>query len=138
MAQEPASPRSVDQRLRNRIMEQLLLLSEGDAGVREAGTTEWFESFFDYFEYEGEKHPRAELSTLSPAEVEALRGVVSTMQQACRNTPRQMTERQLIVSGWPLKAQVVAQAALDLFMERGRYSEDIEEEQPSSPVPWPR
>jgi hypothetical protein len=42
-------------------MEELLALSEGDDGVAAAGATGWFESFFDHFEYEGDRHPRAEL-----------------------------------------------------------------------------
>ena len=100
----------VGQRLRNRIMEELLGLSEGDAHVREVWPTEWFESFFDYFEYEGDVHPRAALSTISAEERDRLTIVVSLMQEALRNTPSDLTDDELIATGW--LARIARAAAL--------------------------
>lgn len=50
------SERLVAQRVRNRIMEEIWDLSRGDLGVHEAGPSEWFETFFDLFPYEGDHH----------------------------------------------------------------------------------
>jgi hypothetical protein len=44
---ERPSKRLVEQRLRNRAMEALVAFSEGDAGVRSVGVSEYVEQFFD-------------------------------------------------------------------------------------------
>ena len=41
----------------------------------------------------------------------------------------------LAESGWPARVQPVAQAALDLMLGRGKFDENVEQEQPRSTPP---
>jgi hypothetical protein len=64
---------------------------------------------------------------------QALLGVLSGMiDDACDATPRQVTEAQLIDSGWPRLIQPFAQEALAEMLRRGRFSEEREEIAPGS------
>ncbi|HKR89371.1 MAG TPA: hypothetical protein VJS38_14465 [Phenylobacterium sp.] len=130
------SVRLVEQRIRNRIMEEIWTLSQGDAGVLEAGLTEWFEAFFDWFPYEGEPDDNP---AMTPEEAVAVREVCKLMQEAIADTDisRDPTVDEVIRTDWPLRVAPVAKAALDLMLRRGRFSEDTEEPEPSSPIPWP-
>lgn len=134
---EKASERLVDQRVRNRIMEELLDLSQGERCLDDSGAVEWFESFFDHFPYAGSTAPNFLLSTFTEDELAALSPVVAAMQAALVDTPRFVTNAQLLASGWPRRIAPLAEAALATFLTRGRFSEEVEEEAPSSPVPWP-
>jgi hypothetical protein len=116
-------------------MEAVLSLADGEPGVDEAGATEWFESFFDYFPYDGS--PVRDLSSINDLEWAALTPLVAAMQTACRETPSNISEAELKASGWPAKIAPIAAEALAVFLARGRFSEDVEEATPSSPVPWP-
>ena len=127
--------RIIDQRLRNRIMEDLLCLSEGDEDVTAKGAGEWFESFFDHLPREGSDY--RDNSSISGTEWTALAPVVETMQLARQNAPSRISDEDLIASGWPTRVARLAKSALDAFLERGRFSEDVEEDEPSSPIPWP-
>jgi hypothetical protein len=73
------SDRIVEQRLRNRIMEEIWGLSRGLTGVSEAGPAEWFEGFFDHFPYEGEPD---RFPAMTSNEIAAVRRVCSLMQAA--------------------------------------------------------
>jgi hypothetical protein len=137
------SERLVDQRIRNRIMEALWTRSLGVKSVDTAlGAKEWFESFFDWLPYEGPT-PRHN-TAITPEEYAALDGVLAIMQQAYNETPIGFTrsgkftptDEQLLASGWPERVAPVAKAALEMFCKRGRFSEDVEEDSPSSPRPW--
>jgi hypothetical protein len=133
---EKPSQRLVAQRVRNRVMEEIWGLSRADMGVHEAGPTEWFETFFDLFPYEGEPdyYPAMTLE-----EATAVRQVCELMQQAISDTDisKCPTVEEVTRTGWPQRIAPVAKQALDLMLQRGRYSEEQEEEEPSSPVPWP-
>ena len=137
-AQDEDSPsaRLVEQRVRNRIMEEIWTLSQGDAGVMEAGPTEWFETFFDWFPYEGE--PEA-YPAMTSDEALAVREVCKLMQEATADTDisRQPTVEHVTRTGWPRRIAPTAKAALDVMLRRGRFSEETEEPEPSSPFPWP-
>jgi hypothetical protein len=74
--EEEPSRRLVDQRVRNRVMEEILTLSEGDTGVAECGPTEWFELFFDWFPYEGED---LYYGAMTAEEADAVRKVLKLM-----------------------------------------------------------
>lgn len=130
------SERLVAQRVRNRIMEELWGLSRGDIEVREAGPTEYFETFFDWFPYEGEPewYP-----AMTAEEETAVRTVCGLMQLAIADAtiPKSPTVEQVIASGWPERIAPFAQKALDVMLARGRFSEDEEEMEPSAPVQWP-
>jgi hypothetical protein len=134
--EEKPSERLVEQRVRNRIMEELSGLSRGGADVIESGPTEWFESFFDWFPYEGEAGPS---SAMTPDEASAVREVLVLMQRAASDPkiPKSPTVDEVARSGWPRRVAPVAKRALDLMLQRGRYSEEVEEAEPSNPAPWP-
>ncbi|HKT53163.1 MAG TPA: hypothetical protein VJP88_01825 [Caulobacteraceae bacterium] len=100
------SVRLVEQRIRNRIMEEIWTLSQGDAGVLEAGLTEWFEAFFDWFPYEGEPDDNP---AMTPEEAVAVREVCKLMQEAIADTDisRDPTVDEVIRTDWPLRVAPV-------------------------------
>ena len=128
--------RSTEQRVRNRIMEEIWSLSGGDKGVAASGPTEWFETFFDWFPYEGEPHW---YPAMPAGEASAVRDVCKLMQQSIADTDisGDPTVEEIIQTGWPERIAPTAQRALNLMLVRGRFSEDEEEAEPSSPIPWP-
>lgn len=134
--EEKPSERLVAQRCRNRIMEEVWGLSHGNAEVYEIGPTEWFETFFTWFPYEGEPkwYP-----AMTAEEASAVRNVCKLMQLAIAEPliPKTPSVEQVIDSGWPERIAPFAEKALNLMLERGRFSEEVEEEEPSTPVPWP-
>jgi hypothetical protein len=133
---EKPSERLVAQRVRNRIMEQIWGLSRGDVEVHETGPVEWFETFFDWFPYEGEPqwYP-----AMTAEEENAVRTVCKLMQLALADLAisKNPTVDQITNSGWPERIAPFAKKALDLMLARGRFSEEAEEVEPSTPVPRP-
>lgn len=128
---ERPSERLVEQRLRNRVMEALVALSEGNAGVRSVGIGEYVEQFFDIVDDDIPWHWR-EWSCFTPEEVERLDAVHGLLKAACVATPRIDTDDGFIASGWPDRVQPAARSALDAMQARGRFREDVEEEIPSA------
>ena len=133
---ENPSERLVAQRVRNRIMEEIWGLSRGDKGVCEAGPTEWFETFFDWFPYKGEPDW---FPAMTPEETKAVLEVCCIMQQAISDTDisKFPVVDEIIQTGWPQRVAPVAKQALDLMVRRGRFSEEKEEDEPSNTIPWP-
>jgi len=135
-AAEKTSERLVEQRVRNRIMEEIWGLSRGNLNVEECGSIEWIESFFDWFPYEGEPdwYP-----AMTADEATAVRQVCKLMQAVLADPaiPKRPTVEEITRSGWPERIAPVAKDALDLMLERGRFSEEKEETEPSSSIPWP-
>lgn len=133
---ETPSERLVAQRLRNRIMEELWGLSRGDAEVRESGSIEWSEAFFDWFPYEGEPE---QYPLMTPEEEHAVKTVCKLMQLAIKDPAisKDRTVDQIVDSGWPERIAPFAKKALDLMVARGRFSDDVEEVEPSATVVWP-
>ncbi|MDX8538756.1 hypothetical protein RFM23_14130 [Mesorhizobium abyssinicae] len=128
--EEKPSDRIIDQRIRNRIIEAVHTLAQGNDGVLAVWPTEYFESFYDWIPYGGQlRHPN---STISAEEQARLSDVSRLLDQACDATPQIMTADELIASGWPELIQPVAQEALRLMLKRGLFSEDQVEEEPSS------
>ena len=134
--EESPSRRLVEQRVRNRIMEELLNLSEGDVGVPEVGPDGYFENFFDWFPYEGEPN---RYPAMTSEEIQAVRKVCRLMQQAIGSVEaaEAITSDDLVASGWPKRIAPLARNALQTMLQRGRFSEEHEEEVPSTPIPWP-
>jgi len=131
--EEPKRPskRLVEQRLRNRAMEALVALSQGDAGVRSVGVGEYVEQFFDTIDDDSPWHWR-DWSCFTPEEVERLDAVHGLLKTACAATPQITSdEDDFIASGWPSRIQPAARTALDVMQARGRFHEDVEEETPS-------
>ena len=124
------SDRLVEQRMRNRAMESLVALSEGDAGVRSVGVAEYVNQFFDVIDDDIPWHWR-EWSCFTPGEVERLDEVHRLLKAACGATPQIVTDDDFIASGWPTRIQPAARLALDLMQARGRFREDVDEEDPS-------
>lgn len=124
------SERLVQQRLRNQAMDALQALSEGDEGVRAVGVPEYVNQFFDIIDDDSPWHWR-EWTCFTPDEVQALDAVQQLLLAACAATPHVRETGQFIASGWPARIQPPATQALDLMQTRGRFRNDIEEDQPS-------
>lgn len=134
--EEKSSERIIDQRIRNRIMEAVLTLAEGDEGVRREWPAEYFESFHDWIPHRGDRVMRPN-SAITEDERVCLQEVSKLLDDACDATPGNMDADELIATGWPRRIQPVAQRALSLMPERGRFSEDREEGEPFSKDAWP-
>lgn len=131
--EENPSERVVDQRLRNRMMDALAPLVDGNAGVLRAGVVDYFEDFFALIE---EDRPAwREVSSLTHDEASALEAVSRELSIACDETPQMIDEASFIASGWPVRIQPQAAAALTLMERRGRFIEDVEESEPSPTAP---
>lgn len=126
---EQVSARLADQRIRNRVIECLEYLAEGDEGIRATGDVEYFESFFDWVEDERPWDWR-DNSAYTPAEIEAVNGVLVALLAAVEETGDMDTE-ETVTSGWPRRIAPIAQTALNLLVQRGRFDEDREEAAPS-------
>lgn len=124
------SERVVEQRLRNRIIEAVEILAEGEAGVRSVGFTEYFELFYDNVPHRDDG-PIPQLSTLSALERMLLDELRTIVDNACDTTPSRMTEADFIATGLPDRIADQAQPALRAMVKRGRFREDIEESEPS-------
>jgi len=129
MEKEQPSDRLIDQRIRNRVLEAVETLADGDEGVRRVWPAEYFESFYDYVPRRaGGMRPN---SAVSPDEKALLLEVSNILDDACDATSGTMTADELIATGWPRRIQLVAGKALTLMRARGRFSEENEEEAPS-------
>lgn len=124
------SKRIVEQRLRNRAMEALEPLSRGADGVRDVGVVEYVEGFFDVISDDAPWHWRT-WSSFTPAEVRGLDEVSRLLVNACRATKGIDAPDAFIASGWPARIQPPAVAALNAMTARGRFSEDVEEDEPA-------
>ena len=129
------SRRIIDQRVRNRIMEELLGLAEGDENVRQIGAGEYFEAFYDWVPHRGDGiRPNG---ALTQDEAGLILKVSIALGEACDATLGMASADELIATGWPERIKPLARSALDQMLKRGRFSEDAEEDEPSSAVPWP-
>ncbi len=136
MMENKPSDRLIDQRLRNRIMEAVLGLAEGSEDVQRSGPVEYFESFYDFIPHRDDGRMRAN-NALTAEEMTLLTEVSAILDDACDATTRGVTAKELIASGWPERVRPVARRALALMLQRGRFDEEREEEESSSPVRWP-
>lgn len=126
---EQVSERLVEQRIRNRVIECLEYLVEGDEGIRALGDAEYFESFFDWIDDDRPKDWR-DNSAYTPDEVAALDRVLAAMLAAVHET-RAMDVEQTVGSGWPRRIAPIAHVALELMATRGCFDEQREELTPS-------
>ena len=125
------SHRVVDQRVRNRIIESVEILSLGDMGVREVGPTEFFEGFYDQIPHRDDGD-MPQNSAISLKEKEALKMLSKVLDDACDSTPNLVQIEDFISTGWPERIKFVASSAYKIMICRGRFSEDFEELEPSS------
>jgi len=131
MSGERASPRLIDQRHRNLIIDQLETLADGDAAVRPQGATEYFNAFFSLCPID-ESDPLINMA-MTEAEHAAWDSVFRLMDQAANATSSRVTDEELLTSGWPRRIASVAAEAVRVFLERGRSSEEIEEAELAAP-----
>lgn len=117
--------RIVDQHVRNRIMEAVEILADGDNGVRMVGDGNYYNYFFDWVDDDMTTAWR-ELSTLSPAEVRQLESLHDLLHTSLRLT-NEMNADELIASGWPTRIAAVASTTLQTMQTRGRFDEEVEE-----------
>lgn len=126
------SGRVVEQRLRNRAIESLELLASGADGVRTAGAAEYFDWFFDVIDADPLSRWRS-WSCLTAGEVTEIDAVLEEVTAACADTAVGISDDDLIASGWPSRIARPASTALTSMRARGRFREDVEEEQPTVP-----
>ncbi|MGW7686797.1 hypothetical protein ACWGID_39020 [Kribbella sp. NPDC054772] len=120
------SGRVVEQRVRNRVIEVLEILADGDGGVLLVGVGDYFNLFFDWVD----EPPRA-LSTYTAEEFEQVGRVLAVVNEALAATEGLEQVDEIIESGWPTRIAVVAREAFAVMAARGRFSEDAEEAEPS-------
>lgn len=126
---EEVSERLADQRIRNRVIECLEYLAEGDDGIRALGHVEYFESFFDWVDDDRPWDWR-DNSAYTAEEIGSVNLVLAALLQAVAET-REMDTEETVDSGWPRRIAPIAESALELMVHRGRFDEDREEPGPS-------
>lgn len=131
-AQDEMEPsrRLLDQRLRNRIMELAEMLADGDEAVRLMGTTDYFERFYDFVPHRDDGVPFPNDAMTADGHTALLR-LCKVMDDACDDAGA-MEPDEFIDTGWPPRVQTIARALFELMARRGKFSEDFEEQQPSS------
>jgi hypothetical protein len=123
--------RLIAQRLRNRVIDVLQILADGQAGAERVGADAWFNRFFDVFDDDTPLGEWQSWSTFTPEEVNALGGVHFLMVMAAETTPAIVTLEELAEMRWPARVQPLARDVWRLLAERGRFSEVQEEAEPS-------
>ena len=133
---ENPSERLIDQRVRNRIMEAVHTIADGEEGVRREWPGEYFESFYTWIPHhnDGDMQPN---SAISPEERTGLLELSAILDEACDATPKIMSADEFIDTGWPKRMQPTAQKVLRLMLARGRFSEHREEAEASDVRQWP-
>ena len=124
------SRRLLDQRLRNRVMEVAEMLADGDEAVRLMGATDYFERFYDFVRHRDDGVPFPN-DAMTADEHTALQRLSKVMDDACDDAGG-MEPGEFIDTGWPARVQTIARALYELMARRGKFSDDIEEQQPSS------
>ena len=130
------SERLIDQRVRNRIMEAVHTIADGEEGVRREWPDDYFENFYTWIPHHSDGNMPSN-STIGPEERTGLLELSAILDKACDATPKIMTADEFIDTGWPKRVQPIAQKVLRLMLERGRFSEDQEETEPSDIRQWP-
>jgi hypothetical protein len=123
------SDRLLDQRLRNRIMESILWLSEG---VGSRGADEYFNQFYDQMSFDDQPFPN---TAMTASEAGRLRSLCDLMNRASAATTKNLSVEILRQSGWLATIQNEARHALEIFLQQGRCDEDQEGE-PSVEEGW--
>jgi hypothetical protein len=129
---EYPTERVVLQRMRNRAIEAVQLLAEGDAGVRSVGANEWINQFFDIVDDDSPGQWRS-WSVWTREEVMRLGELHDLVLEVCRQTPQVLDDDMFVAAGWPSTIAPAARAAETVLRARGRFSEDAEETEPPHP-----
>jgi hypothetical protein len=110
-------------------MEELLALIEWEETLR-WGAGEYFNTFYDWFPDDGSVPDNPCLANREQA---ALSPVSQVMSAACDATPKSPDDEEFKASGWPQRISPIAKQALRIMVERGRFSEEREEDEPANP-----
>lgn len=134
--EEKPSERLIDQRIRNRIIEAVHTLADGEEGVRREWPVEYFENFYAWVPHhdDGDMEPNSAITLEERMELMELSAI---LDKACDATPKMMTADEFIGTGWPKRVKPFAQKVLRLMLGRGRFSEEREESEPSGVQSWP-
>ena len=124
------TPRLIEQRLRNRMIEALQGLAQPEAELRAFGFHSYFNDAFDYLE----RDMILRNSVLSVEERQALMAVNEALELAAAETGEDETIEAFLATGQPATISLRALAALDICLARGRFSEDTEQTEPGVDV----
>jgi hypothetical protein len=130
--EDKPSDRVIDQRVRNMIMDAVETLAAGDDGVRATGFVEYFEKYYDFIRHRRHDEEMVPNSAITEQERRLLLEVSIILDDACDDTPSDMSSDEFIATGWPKRIQPVAQTALASMLKRGRFSNEYEEDAPDS------
>jgi hypothetical protein len=115
--------------MRNRAIEAVQLLAQGDAGVRSVGANEWVNQFFDIVDDDSPGDWRS-WAVWTREEVMCLGKVHDCLVDVCRRTPQVLNDEEFIAAGWPAGIADAARAAESTLLVRGRFSEEVGEVEP--------
>ena len=120
--------RIVDQRVRNRIIEAVDILADGNNGVRTVGYIEYFKTFYEWVQDDGSFLLNTALTPEEAVGVLELAGLVDVARAATGNVD---SDEGLVATGWPERIRPRASDLRDALLARGRFSEDREENEPT-------
>lgn len=108
------SAHSVDQRIRDRIIDVVEIWADGEDGVRKVGFSDYFEYFYDLIPHrdDGVMPSNSAITADEHSMLQALRRLID---DACDATPRHMTDDEFIATMWPKRIQSLALETLNLM-----------------------
>lgn len=127
---EETSDRVIEQRLRNRIIEAIEILSLGNRGLIEVNYNEFFEGFYDYWR-DGQMvwRPNSAMTEEEERSVDALGRMLDNVTMETRHF---RSEVEYLQSGCAERIKPLARDSLKIFLSRGRFREDCEELSPTA------
>lgn len=125
---EEVSGRIVEQRLRNRMIEAIGILAQGNEGLIEVNYNEFFLRFYDLWD-DGRLIAWPN-STFSEEEEDAVNALGWKLEEIMEETLHFRSETEYLQSGCAERIKPKAEEVLKLFLSRGRFSEYREELSP--------
>ena len=122
------SDRLIDQRIRNRIMEELSILARGQSELQEMGW-EYLLCFLDWFPNAPELNPA--VACMSDEERAAVAEVLKMVCRFADEAKQGANTEDLLRLQHAERIAPVAARTLALLNQRGRFNEDDEEDEPS-------
>ncbi|TFZ55680.1 hypothetical protein E4V01_21765 [Methylorubrum sp. Q1] len=122
------SDRLLSQRYRNRMMEELFCLADWEDTLSLLGIDEYLQILFDWVPDYPTFPPN---EVITEKEKIALSKTLDLLNEAISDKSARADMDSFIRSGWPQRIASTAQTALFLFESRGRFSEKLEEIEPS-------
>lgn len=121
LGSEP-SAHSVDQRIRDRIIDAVEIWADGEDGVCKVGFSNYFEYFYDLIPYRGDGVMPSNFA-ITAHERSMLLALLCLLDEACDATPRHMTDDEFIATAWPKRIQSLALETLKLMPRCTRFNE---------------